>query len=70
MIEMSLEEQSRRLVQRERELGLSGPVSVALNPGTHRSPQKRALLRELRRVGSPFHANIGDEIVPSASQIA
>jgi hypothetical protein len=43
----TLERQSAYLDQRTAELGLQGDAYVALNSGSRRSPEKRALLRKL-----------------------
>jgi hypothetical protein len=60
MIEITLEEQGRRILQREKELGLNGPMPIPVNDGSRRTEAKRETLRTLRAMGSPFQANIGD----------
>jgi len=47
MTRITLEEQGRRILQRERELGLNGPIVVPANDGSRRTPEKRALLQAL-----------------------
>jgi hypothetical protein len=61
MIQLTLEEQARRIHQKRAEFGIEGPLVIAANPGSHRSEEKRALLRRLRELNSPFEANIGDQ---------
>jgi len=49
MIEITLEEQERRLAQRKAELGLKGRRDhVPANSGTHRTPEKRELLQAIQ----------------------
>ena len=47
MIEITLEEQERRLAQRKAELGLKR-IKVPANSGTHRTPEKRELLQAIQ----------------------
>jgi hypothetical protein len=48
MIRTSLAEKERDLAQRKAELGLIGRDYVAVNSGTHRTPEKRELLRAIQ----------------------
>jgi hypothetical protein len=66
MIKTTLEEQGRRILQREKELGLDGPISIPINDGSRRTLEKRALLRTIRDHARAegreprFYAMIGD----------
>jgi hypothetical protein len=46
----TLARQSIRLERRKRSLGLTGDRYVAVNSGTRRSPEKRALLQKLAQL--------------------
>jgi hypothetical protein len=48
MNEITLEEHERRLAQRKAELGLKGRDHVPMNSGTHRTAEKRELLRAIQ----------------------
>jgi hypothetical protein len=51
---ISLEEHERTLAERKKRLGLTGRDYVAKNSGDRRMPDKKALLEELSKLGSPF----------------
>jgi len=51
---ISLEVHERTLAERKKRLGLTGRDYVAKNSGDHRTPDKKALLEELLKLGGPF----------------
>lgn len=57
---------ARQVAARKAELGLTGDNYVPRNSGRRRTPEKRAILAELKRMNSPFL--IGVDLVPSADE--
>jgi hypothetical protein len=51
---ISLEVHERTLAERKKLLGLTGRDYVAKNSGDRRTADKKALLEELSKLGSPF----------------
>ena len=51
---IDIETHERELAVRKAEPGFSGYDHVMRNDGRRRTPEKRAILRELKRMGSPF----------------
>ena len=51
---ITLEAHERMLAERKKRLGLTGHDYVAKNNGDRRTPDKKALLEELSKLGSPF----------------
>ncbi len=51
---IDFENHERELAARKAALGFSGYDHVMRNDGARRTPEKRAILRELKRMGSPF----------------
>ena len=54
MKKIALEAHERTLTERKKRLGLTGRDYVAKNSGDWRTPDKKALLEELSKLGSPF----------------
>ena len=63
MISMTFEEQQRSLERRKAEFGFTGNDYVLPNSGANRTPEKRALLRAMKRAADergldlPFKAS-------------
>ncbi len=64
MISMTFEAQQQSLARRKAELGFAGTDYVLPNSGLSRTPEKRALLRAMKRAADergfelPFQANV------------
>ena len=55
-----------RVARRKAELGLTGDNYVPRNTGRRRTPEKRAILAELKRMNSPFL--VGVDLDPPADE--
>jgi len=51
---IALEGHERTLAERKKRLGLAGRGYVAKNSGDRRTAEKKVLLEELSKLGSPF----------------
>ncbi|MGE0421212.1 MAG: hypothetical protein AB7O88_03055 [Reyranellaceae bacterium] len=63
---IEFEEYERQLAERKAALGLTGYDYVPRNSGQRRTPEKRAILAELKRMNSPFL--IGVDLDPPADE--
>ena len=58
MTEIDFETYELELAERKAALGFTGYDHVMRNDGSRRTPEKRAIIRELKRLGSPFLADV------------
>jgi hypothetical protein len=57
---------AKQVAARKAELGLTGDNYVPCNSGRRRTPEKRAILAELKRMNSPFL--VGVDLDPPADE--
>jgi hypothetical protein len=57
---------AKQVADRKAELGLTGYDYVPRNSGRRRTPEKRAILAELKRMNSPFL--VGVDLDPPADE--
>lgn len=60
---IDFETHERELADRKAALGFHGYDHVMRNDGTRRTPEKRAILAELKRLGSPFLVDVDVAVV-------